>query len=188
MFDFLPAGRSSSLLTLQLYRLVSYPTTGRTELTTCFKMMLPILDPRTVFQDNTEPTHPLICYIKCRNWEKMFPHSNNILSSNPFSFRWLSCRTLKTDSPLLYWLWFCSGPWLFVEKMKRSSWQRRKSRSSSRSSILFWSHEFFSREICSCVRRFVMTMYELLTECGPADDGESEICRWKSWETRDADM
>lgn len=77
------------------------------------------------------------------------------------------------SSPLLYWLCLCSSPWLFVEKMKRSSWQRRKSLSSSKSSILFCSHEFFSSEICSWVRRLVITMYELLIGEGPADEGVS---------------
>lgn len=86
----------------------------------------------------------------------------------------LSLHTCPLSSPLLYWLWLCSCPWLFVEKMKRSSWQRRKSLSSSKSSILFCSQEFFSREICSWVRRLVITMYELLTEDGPAEGVVSE--------------
>ncbi|PWA23780.1 hypothetical protein CCH79_00010876 [Gambusia affinis] len=58
--------------------------------------------------------------------------------------------------------------------MKRSSWHRRKSRSSSRSSILFCSHEFFSTEIWSWVRRLLITMYELLTVDGPALEAGSE--------------
>lgn len=86
----------------------------------------------------------------------------------------VSSHICLLSSPLLYWLWLCSCPWLFVEKMKRSSWQRRKSLSSSKSSILFCSQEFFSREICSWVRKLVITMYELLTGDGPADGGDSE--------------
>ncbi|KAF3839648.1 hypothetical protein F7725_018365 [Dissostichus mawsoni] len=58
--------------------------------------------------------------------------------------------------------------------IKRSSWQRRKSLSSSKSSILFCIQEFFSREICSWVRRLVITMYKLFTWDGPADGGDSE--------------
>lgn len=51
--------------------------------------------------------------------------------------------------------------WLLVVKMNRSSWQRRKSLSSSRSSMRFCSHEFFSREICSWARRLEINRYGL---------------------------
>lgn len=65
--------------------------------------------------------------------------------------------------------------WFLVLKMNRSSWQRRKSLSSSRSSMRFWSQEFFSREICSCARRLVIRRYGLQVGIWPESDSAEAL-------------
>ncbi len=110
---------------------------------------------------------------------RQFSQTFHYFSNDPWPH--LLTFSCVTKYPLLAqcWLTLClfspSGSvlispllsWLLVEKMNRSSWQRRKSLSSSRSSMRFCSHEFFSSEICSCVRKLVINRYELLGAGGP---------------------